>query len=68
MTNSVWQYIRRWLLANGIQDDPNCQFTRYSIPEDKREEFEKMTQSVEMVLKPKTTKQTLISNKNHGFF
>ena len=68
MLNSVWQYIRRWLLANGVLDDPNCKFTRYSIPDDKKEEFEKMTQSVEMVLKPKTTKQTIISNKNHGFF
>ena len=51
-----------------MQDDPNCQFTRYSIPDDKREEFEKMTQSVELVLKPKTTKQTLITNKNHGLW
>ena len=43
MTNSVWQYIRRWLLANGVQDDPNCQFTRYSIPDDKKEYFEKIS-------------------------
>ena len=68
MLNSVWQYIRRWLLANGIEDDPNCQFTRYSIPDDKKEYFEKMTQSIDLVLKPSTTKETIVVDKLHGFF
>ena len=68
MTNSVWQYIRRWLLMNGIQDDPNCQFTKYSIPDDKKEEFENMTQSIDLVLKPSTTKETIVVDKLHGFF
>jgi hypothetical protein len=68
MTNSVWQYIRRWLLVNGIEDDPNCQFTKYSIPDNKKEEFEKMTKLVDLVLKPSTTKETMVVDKLHGFF
>ncbi len=68
MTNSVWQYIRRWLLANGVQDDPNCQFTKYSIPDDEIEKFKQLTQSVDLVLKPTTTKETIVVDKNHGFF
>ena len=68
MTNSVWQYIRRWLLANGVQDDPNFQFTKYSIPDDEIEKFKQLTQSVDLVLKPTTTKETIVVDKNHGFF
>ena len=46
----------------------NCQFTKYSIPDDKKEEFENMTQSIDLVLKPSTTKETIVVDKLHGFF
>ena len=66
--NSVWQYIRRYLLANGIKDNPNCEYTRYSISQENLEQIENLTQNLDFKLKPNTSKQTLVHNKNHGFF
>ena len=66
--NSVWQYIRRYLLVNGVKDDPNCQFTRYSISEENINNITDLTKNIDFNLKPTTTKETLVYNKNHGFF
>ena len=66
--NSVWQYIRRYLLVNGVQDDPNCEFTRYSISEDSLEVIQDLTKNIDFSIKPSTSKQTLVHTKNHGFF
>ena len=66
--NSVWQYIRRWLLINGVKDDPNCEFTRYSISEENIKNLVDLTKDIDFNLKPITAKQTLVHNKNHGFF
>jgi hypothetical protein len=66
--NSVWQYIRRWLLVNGVVDDPNCEITKYSIPDDCVDKLKSLTDGLDFQLKPNTTKQKTITNKNHGFF
>ena len=66
--NSVWQYIRRWLLVNGVVDDPTCEITKYSIPAEMVDELKKLTDGLDFQLKPNVVKEKTISNKNHGFF
>lgn len=65
--NSVWQYIRRWLLTNGVKDDYNSPYTRYSIDKSERKQLEALTKDLNLKIKPQTNKQTMIVPK-HEFF
>ena len=68
MLNSVWYFIRRWILMNGVVDDPNSKITKYTVLKDKKDKLKKLTKSVNLMLKPFMKKRTLISKKNHTFF
>lgn len=64
--NSVWQYIRRWLLANGVVDDPNHPLTKYTISDEKvKELIEGMNMSFKPINK-KVPPAKLV--KKHDFF
>ena len=39
--SNVWEKIRLWCLSKGIKDNPNYQFTRLFVPDDKREDIQK---------------------------
>ena len=41
LSNS-WEKIRLWCLKNGAVDDPISKYTKLSIPDDKREDVEKL--------------------------
>ena len=41
LSNS-WEKIRLWCLKNGVNDDPISKYTKLSIPDDKREDVEKL--------------------------
>jgi glycosyltransferase involved in cell wall biosynthesis len=66
--NSVWQYIRRWLMQNGITDNPNSPYTSYSIVPGNEEMLKELTKDLVLRIKPKTNKETVINRKNHGFW
>ena len=40
--SNVWEKIRLWCLSKGIKDNPNYQFTRLFVPDDKREDIQKL--------------------------
>ena len=65
--NSVWQYIRRYLLEIGINDNTNSPFVSYSIPDDIREDVEKMVKDVDLELRPMTIKQKTFTKKHDWF-
>jgi hypothetical protein len=39
--SNVWEKIRLWCLSKGIKDNPNYQFTKLFVPDDKREDIQK---------------------------
>ena len=65
--NSVWQYIRRYLLEIGVTDDINSPYVNYSIPDYMRTRVEDMVKDVELELKPTTIKRK-ITTKKHNWF
>jgi len=65
--NSVWQYIRRYLLEIGVNDNTNSPFVSYSIPDDIREDVEKMVKDVDLELRPMTIKQKTFTKKHDWF-
>ena len=66
--NSVWQYIRRWLMNNGVTDNPNSPFTSYSIIPGHEDTLKELTKDLKLRINPKTNKETVINRKNHGFW
>jgi hypothetical protein len=66
--NSVWQYIRRWLMQNGITDNHNSPYTSYSVAAGHEDILKELTKDLKLQLKPKTNKATIINVKNHGFW
>ena len=65
--NSVWQYIRRYLLEIGVKDDINSPYVNYSIPDELRSKFEDMVKDVELELKPTTIKRKIVTKKHNWF-
>jgi hypothetical protein len=65
--NSVWQYIRRWLLTNGIIDNPDSKYTTYSVQDEFRSKLEIMCGDLNLHIKPRIRKQT-VEPKQHKFF
>ena len=39
--SNTWEKIRLWCLSKGIKDDPNYEFTKLFVPDDKRDEIQK---------------------------
>jgi len=66
--NSVWQYIRRWLMQNGITDNPNSPYTSYHVIPGKEDELKELTKELKLHIKPKTNKETVVNRKLHGFW
>ena len=66
--NSVWQYIRRWLMNNGFTDNPNSPYTSYSVIPDKEAALKELVKDLKLRINAKTNKQTIITKKNHGFW
>ena len=40
--SNTWEKIRLWCMSKGVKDDPNYQFTKLFIPDDKRDEIQKL--------------------------
>ena len=40
--SNTWEKIRLWCLSKGIKDDPNYEYTRLFVPDDKRDEIQKL--------------------------
>jgi len=40
--SNTWEKIRLWCMSKGVKDDPNYQFTKLFIPDDKRDEVQKL--------------------------
>lgn len=66
--NSVWQYIRRWMLANGVVDDPNSPYPCYSIASNAKEKLEKMVENIKMDIRPGDKKKPIMIRKDNPFF
>lgn len=66
--NSVWQYIRRWLMNNGFTDNPNSMYTSYGVIPDKEAKLKDMVKDLKLRINPKTNRQTVVTRKNHGFW
>jgi len=65
--NSVWQYIRRWLLANGVKDDYLSPYTKYTIDDDAVDALKELTADLNLSVKPQTNKQTIVVPKHEWF-
>tara|TARA_Y100001938_G_scaffold151124_1_gene246281 strand:- start:10159 stop:11091 length:933 start_codon:yes stop_codon:yes gene_type:complete len=40
--SNTWEKIRLWCLSKGIKDDPNYEYTKLFVPDDKRDEIQKL--------------------------
>lgn len=47
--NSSWQWTRRWLLQQGVKDNPNSIEPSYFIKDGERDKFEKMVKDLEPI-------------------
>ena len=65
--NSVWQYIRRYLLEIGVKDDINSPYVNYSIPDKIRDKVEDMVKDVELEIQPTTIKRKIVTKKHNWF-
>jgi hypothetical protein len=65
--NSVWQYIRRYLLEVGVSDNINSPYVNYSIPDDIRDKVTDMVKDVELKLTPTIVKRKIITKKHNWF-
>jgi len=67
--SNTWEKIRLWCMSKGVKDDPNYEFTKLFIPDDKRDEIQKLVDDSgetfgESKLDPKFT----IINKDDSWF
>ena len=65
--NSVWQYIRRYLLEIGVHDNINSPYVNYSIPDDLRDKVNDMVKDVTLEIKPTTIKRKIVTKKHDWF-
>ena len=65
--NSVWQYIRRYLLEIGVKDDINSPYVNYSIPDYMRTRVEDMVKDVKLEIEPTTIKRKIVTKKHNWF-
>jgi hypothetical protein len=66
--NSNNQYIRRFLLYNGISDNPNNRYTEYSIKKECEKEVNEFIKNVDFKFKPVTTTPVSSFTKMDSFF
>ena len=65
--NSVWQYIRRYLLEIGVKDNINSPYVSYSIPDEIRDTVTNMVKDVTLELRPMTIKKRIVTKKHDWF-
>jgi|TARA_B100001964_G_scaffold152040_1_gene167283 hypothetical protein len=65
--NSVWQYIRRYLLEIGIEDNINSPYVNYSVPENIKDTVESMVKDIDLIIKPTTIKRKIVTKKHTWF-
>jgi len=65
--NSVWQYIRRYLLEIGVKDNINSPFVNYSIPDEIKDQVQNMVKNVNLDIEPRTIKRKIVTKKHNWF-
>ena len=65
--NSVWQYIRRYLLEIGVKDNYKSPYVSYSIPDNLKKDLTLLTKSVNLQLKPKQKSEKVVVKKHDWF-
>ena len=65
--NSVWQYIRRYLLEIGVKDNINSPFVNYSIPNEILDKVKDMVKDVDLDIEPTTIKRKTVTKKHNWF-
>ena len=65
--NSVWQYIRRYLLEIGVKDNHNSPYTSYSIPEKLKKDLTSLTKNVNLTLTPRQKSEKVVVKKHDWF-
>jgi hypothetical protein len=65
--NSVWQYIRRYLLEVGVKDNYESPYVSYSIPDELKKDLTLLTKNIKLQLKP-TQKSEKVVVKKHDWF
>ena len=65
--NSVWQYIRRYLLEIGVKDNHNSPYTSYSIPEKLKKDLTSLTKNVKLELTPRQKSEKVVVKKHDWF-
>lgn len=65
--NSVWQYIRRYLLEIGVKDNINSPFVNYSIPDEILDIVKDMVKDVDLDIEPTTIKRKTVTKKHNWF-
>ena len=65
--NSVWQYIRRYLLEIGVKDNINSPYVSYSIPDNLKKDLTLLTKNVKLELKPKQKSDKVVVKKHTWF-
>jgi len=66
--NSNWQYIRRWMLVNGVIDNPNSPYPCYEIADEAREKLQKLVEGIKMDIRPGDKKKPIMIRKDNPFF
>ncbi len=65
--NSVWQYIRRYLLEIGVEDNYKSPYTSYSIPEKLKKDLTSLTKNVNLTLTPRQKSEKVVVKKHDWF-
>jgi CRISPR/Cas system Type II protein with McrA/HNH and RuvC-like nuclease domain len=65
--NSVWQYIRRYLLEIGVKDNYNSPYVSYSIPEKLKKDLTLLTKNVNLTLTPRQKSEKVVVKKHDWF-
>lgn len=60
--NSSYQYARRWLIQQGVKDDPNSKYTNYFIHGDTKK-YEELIKDVKTHIRPFTPNKTITNKK-----
>ena len=65
--NSVWQYIRRYLLEIGVKDNYKSPYVSYSIPEELKKDLTLLTKNVNLTLTPRQKSEKVVVKKHDWF-
>ena len=65
--NSVWQYIRRYLLEIGVEDNYKSPYVSYSIPEELKKDLTLLTKNVNLTLTPRQKSEKVVVKKHDWF-